>query len=147
MKVSVKIDREKQNYGDIESEMKKKMQQVITYGTNATRNTAIENISRGAKSGETYEKYNPRRTHIASSDGQPPASDTGFLVSNIKRFIDGDGLGGEVRSRAFYSKFLEFGTSKMLPRPFMFPALEKNRQKIITRIKKAVKTANARSSK
>ena len=89
----------------------------------------------------------PKRKHKSSAPGEPPASVTGFLVSNIKWFIDGDGLGGEVRSRAFYSKFLEFGTSKMLPRPFMFPALEKNRQKIITRIKKAVKTANARSSK
>ena len=108
---------------------------------------AKQSIQRGAKAGVVYKRYNPRRTHKASAPGQPPASDTGFLVSNIKRFIDGDGLGGEVRSRAFYSKFLEFGTSKMLPRPFMFPALEKNRQKIITRIKKAVKTANARSSK
>jgi HK97 gp10 family phage protein len=104
-------------------------------------------IQRGGKSGVVYQKYNPKRKHKSSAPGEPPASDTGFLVSNIKRFIDGDGLGGEVRSRAFYSKFLEFGTSKMLPRPFMFPALEKNRQKIITRIKKAVKTANARSSK
>ena len=104
-------------------------------------------IQRGGKSGVVYQKYNPKRKHKYSAPGEPPPSDTGFLVSNIKRFIDGDGLGGEVRSRAFYSKFLEFGTSKMLPRPFMFPALEKNRQKIITRIKKAVKTANARSSK
>ena len=35
-----------------------------------------------------------------------------------------------VESRAPYSKFLEFGTSKMLPRPFLFPATEKSRPKI-----------------
>ena len=35
-----------------------------------------------------------------------------------------------MESRADYSKFLEFGTAKMRARPFMFPALEKNRNKI-----------------
>ena len=47
-------------------------------------------------------------------------------------------MGGQIASRAFYSKFLEFGTVKMLPRPFMFPALEKHRAKIIQRINKAI---------
>ena len=36
----------------------------------------------------------------------------------------------EVRSEASYSKFLEYGTSKMLARPFMFPASEKSKPKI-----------------
>ena len=103
MKVSVKIDREKQNYGDIASEMKKKMQQVIIYGTNATRNTAIENISRGNKSGKVYEKYNPRRSHKASAVGEYPATDTGFLVNNITTKLQPNGLEGEVVSRADYS--------------------------------------------
>ena len=148
MSVKVKVKNiGKEKLKKYERTLESKLKQIMSASGDLIRNEAIQSIMSGSKGGRTYEKYNPRRTHIASSDGQPPASDTGFLVSNIKRFIDGDGLGGEVRSRAFYSKFLEFGTSKMLPRPFMFPALEKNRQKIITRIKKAVKTANARSSK
>ena len=36
-----------------------------------------------------------------------------------------------VESNALYSSFLEFGTSKMLPRPFLFPATERSRPKIV----------------
>ena len=42
-----------------------------------------------------------------------------------------DGKNTLVESRAEYSKFLEFGTSKMLPRPFLFPASEKSTKKIV----------------
>ena len=51
---------------------------------NMVRNTAVESILSGGGGGTTYEKYNPRRTHTASADGQPPSSDTGFLASNIE---------------------------------------------------------------
>ena len=104
-------------------------------------------IQRGGKSGIVYQRYSPKRTHRSSAPGEPPASDTGFLVNNIKRKMDMDKLGGEIRSRAAYSKYLEYGTSKMMPRPFMFPALEKHRGKIKTRINRAVAAANRRGSK
>ena len=69
-------------------EMQNKMTEYYEYPdekfAGSGSNTAIENISRGAKSGETYEKYNPRRTHKASAPGEAPASDTGNLVSQIR---------------------------------------------------------------
>ena len=136
MKVSVKIDREKKNYASISADIRKKMQQVIAYGINATRNTAVDNILRGAKSGETYVKYNPRRTHQASASGQFPASDTGFLANNIVTSIQANGLEGEVISQAEYSQYLEYGTSKMGARPCMQPSLEQNRPKIRARLRK-----------
>ncbi|MGY9060028.1 MAG: HK97-gp10 family putative phage morphogenesis protein [Candidatus Puniceispirillales bacterium] len=37
----------------------------------------------------------------------------------------------KVQSNADYSKYLEYGTSKMLARPFLFPASEKSTAKII----------------
>lgn len=138
MRVSVKIDREKKNLTGISADIRKKMQQVIAYGINATRNTAVDNILRGAKSGETYIKYNPRRTHQASASGQFPASDTGFLANNIITRIEGNGLEGEVISQAEYSQFLEYGTSKMGARPFMQPSLEQNRPKIRARLRKLI---------
>ena len=53
-----------------------------------------------------------------------------------------DGKNTLVESRAEYSKFLEFGTSKMLPRPFLFPATERSRPKIaqavFNRVKKEI---------
>jgi HK97 gp10 family phage protein len=93
-------------------------------------NTAKQSIQQSSSSGVTYEKYNPRRTHTASSAGNPPNTDTGFLVSNIHAVIDPDRLGGSVESRADYSGFLEFGTSKMKARPYLQPALEENKPKI-----------------
>lgn len=104
--------------------------QLVGRAGNLVRNTAVNSINQGAKSGVTYEKYNPRRTHKASAAGEPPATDTGFLVSNIFLNVDTDGLGASVESRADYSSFLEFGTSKMGARPFMQPALEENKPRI-----------------
>ena len=106
---------------------------------NLVRNTAVTSINQGAASGVTYEKYNPRRTHTASAAGQPPATDTGFLVNNIVLDIDNNGLGANVESRADYSAFLEFGTSKMAARPFMQPALEENKPKINRLAKQMIK--------
>ena len=104
--------------------------QLIGRAANLVRNTVVQSINQGAKSGVVYEKYNPRRTHRSSAAGEPPATDTGYLVSNIFTNIDADGLGASVESRADYSSFLEFGTSKMAARPFMQPALEENKPKI-----------------
>jgi HK97 gp10 family phage protein len=105
---------------------------LIGRAANLVRNTAVQSINQGSKSGVTYEKYNPRRTHKSSSAGQPPATDTGFLVQNIIIVMDiaDKGLSANVESRANYSTFLEFGTRNMGARPFMQPALEENRAKI-----------------
>ena len=104
--------------------------QIVGKAGNLVRNTAVESINQGAKSGVVYEKYNPRRSHRASAAGEPPATDTGFLVQNIRLVLDADNLGATVESGAKYSEALEFGTSTMAARPFLQPALEANRPKI-----------------
>ena len=89
-----------------------------------------------------HTKYNPNRVHQASSPNNPPATDTGFLSANITMNIrtghDGSVI-GQVISAAPYSAALEFGTKDMLalggPRPFMQPALEKNKKKIVKMFK------------
>tara|TARA_Y100001938_G_scaffold132268_1_gene190383 strand:+ start:303 stop:734 length:432 start_codon:yes stop_codon:yes gene_type:complete len=105
---------------------------LVGRAANLVRNTAVESINQGSKSGVVYEKYSPRRTHRSSAAGEPPATDTGFLVQNIIIVMDiaGKGLSANVESRADYSEALEFGTSKMAARPFMQPALEENKPKI-----------------
>ena len=120
----------KPRYKSVISQYTVDSKQLVGRAGNLVRNTAVQSIQQGAKSGVVYEKYNPRRTHRASAAGQPPATDTGFLVNNIALKIDSDGLGASVESRADYSAFLEFGTSKMAARPFMQPALESNKSKI-----------------
>jgi HK97 gp10 family phage protein len=104
------------------------------------QNTAKESILRGG-TGKLYQKYEPRRSHRASAPNQPPARDTGFLVSQITMNVDVKANGtviGQIISAAPYSKALEFGTTQMTERPFMQPALEKNRRKIERMFKKGV---------
>ena len=101
---------------------------LVGRAANLVRNTAVESINQGAKTGVVYTRGG--KTSQRSAAGEPPATDTGFLVNNIVLDIDVNGLGANVESRADYSAFLEFGTSKMAARPFMQPALEANRAKI-----------------
>lgn len=75
--------------------------------------------------------------HIPSNPGQPPNADTHFLDSNIETEIGGPGL-VTVTSKANYSAALEWGTSKMAARPFMRPAVERNRKKVVQMVGDAV---------
>ena len=135
------------NLNKISTAAKQLISHAVFKGVADVEKEAKMSIQRGGKSGIVYQRYSPKRTHRSSAPGEPPASDTGYLVNNIKRKMDMDKLGGEIRSRAAYSKYLEYGTSKMMPRPYMFPALEKHRGKIKTRINRAVAAANRRGSK
>ena len=92
------------------------------------RNTAVTSINEGGRSGAFYTRGG--KTGQRSAAGEPPKTDTGFLVQNIALEVDNNGLGVSVESRADYSQALEFGTSKMGARPFMQPALEENKPKI-----------------
>ena len=104
---------------------------LIRRSTTLVEGTAKESLLKGG-TGITYQKYNPRRQHTASAEGEPPASDTGFLVgsisSNVKK--QGTAVVGQIIASASYAPHLEFGTSTIRPRPFMQPALERNRPKI-----------------
>jgi HK97 gp10 family phage protein len=121
----------------VKEDLENNMQEILLGGGQLIRGEAIRSIQQGAKSGKTYKRYNPTRTHKASAPGEAPASDTGFLVSNIRVKDEKDLV--QVRSEASYSKFLEYGTSKMLARPFMFPAMEKSKPKIAEVILQKIK--------
>ena len=147
MKIDIQvknINEALKKFDTLKKDLETPFREVIAGGAQLIRGQAIRSIQTGPKSGRIYEKYNPRRTHRASAPGQAPASDTGNLVSQIRVREENKDL-IKVESNALYSSFLEFGTSKMLPRPFMFPALEKNRQKILKRINQAIKVAGQKS--
>ena len=117
-----------------------KVKEYVTRGTMMVQNTAKQSILAGG-TGKTYQKYEPRRTHTASAPNQPPASDTGFLVSQITMDVDVKPNGtvvGQIISAPPYSKHLEFGTVNMTERPFMQPALMKNKRKIQSMFKKGI---------
>ena len=131
IKIKVKgLKEAEQIFKKLERNLEQPFREVILGGAQLIRGEAIKSIQTGPKSGRVYQKYNPRRTHTASAPGQAPASDTGNLVSQIMvRQQTKDNV--LVESNALYSSFLEFGTSKMLARPFLFPATERSRPKII----------------
>ena len=122
----------------LEKDMEIPFQEIVKGGAQLIRTEAIKSIQTGAKSGVMYQKYNPRREHRASAPGQAPASDTGNLVSKIIVKQKTKNI-TNVESNADYSAFLEYGTSKMQPRPFMLPAFEKSKKPIINAVFKRVK--------
>ncbi len=125
--MGVKVDVKSLNprgYKNYTISLKKIIKDKLGIAGNLVKNTAITSIQSGAKSGRRYGK------HTASAPGQPPATDTGVLQTNIVLNMESTGLVANVESRAKYSIFLEFGTSKMKARPFMMPAFEENKPKI-----------------
>ena len=69
-----------------------------------------------------------------SSPGNPPAVVTGTLRAAITHQVveEGENVVGYVGlpSSVPYAEWLEFGTSKMAPRPFLNPALKINREAV-----------------
>lgn len=90
--------------------------------------------------GRVYRKRKPRRIHQASAPGEPPAPDTGLLRASLGHVVDVDGRGlhadigygldaesaAERESDTNVAKvaeYLEVGTRRMAPRPFLRPSL------------------------
>ena len=123
---------------------KSNVKKAVAKSTMVVREEAIYSILGGNKSGRTYVKYNPRRTHTASAAGQAPASDTGTLASGITTAVEVErnAVVGKIIAYASdggsdnYAKHLEFGTTNMAARPFMQPALNNKSDKIISIFRK-----------
>lgn len=102
----------------------------------AIREEAIRLILDTPKSGRIYRRGNV--FHQASAPGEPPASDTGSLVSRIEVKPVEEDVAAKVVANTKYAAFLEFGTVKMEPRPFMRPALANMRDRIMGIMKAAM---------
>ena len=122
----------------LQKDMEVPFQEIVKGGAQLIRGEAIKSIQTGAKSGIVYQMYNPRREHRASAPGEAPASDTGNLVSKIIVKQKSKNI-TNVESNADYSAYLEYGTSKMQPRPFMLPAFEKSKKPILDAVFNRVK--------
>ena len=112
---------------------------VLTSCAADVMNTALESI-KNKGTGRVYERYNPRRSHQASAPDMPPATDTGFLGQNISMNVKtrSDGaVVAQIVSAAPYIKALEYGTTEIHQRPFMRPALTKNRRNINRKFRNA----------
>lgn len=80
-----------------------------------------------------YYTHNKSIPHHPSIAGNPPAVDTGTLRRSITYKVDEKEMVGYVGSTILnppYGAYLEYGTSRMKPRPWLRPALEKSLPKI-----------------
>lgn len=92
-------------------------------------------IERTAKSIMRDSPVNPdvtygRKGHHPSYAGNPPAPDTGTLLQSVTHSIEvknnqAIGYVGSVIKNPDYPSYLEYGTSKMKPRPWLSTALMK----------------------
>jgi hypothetical protein len=96
-------------------------------------------IRGGSRSGKIVTRYNPKRRHQASAPGEVPANDLGLLASSINAEVDPRQFNLEISAAAAYAKDLELGNRNMLPRPFMVPALNRWRAKIIDTLHDAIR--------
>lgn len=87
--------------------------------------------------------HNSRIPHHPSLPNNPPAVDTGTLKDSITFSVEeGEGkiVGrvGSIWKQPPYGFYLEFGTSRMIQRPWLRPAMKRNWEVVKETIKEAV---------
>jgi HK97 gp10 family phage protein len=97
---------------------------VTEHAADVMANEMKKSILTGAKSGQQY--FSNGRRHQSSAPGQAPANNTGALVRSIK--VKKNGREATISIEKDYAIYLEFGTSKMRPRPFIIPAFLKTKK-------------------
>lgn len=105
---------------------------------NVIRNAELE-VLKGQRTGRVYRKPFRKATYTASAPGEPPARRTGNLRMHWNGQVksEGSSRGGvaivaELESQESYAAYLENGTSRMAPRPFV----EKIKQEATPEIQK-----------
>jgi HK97 gp10 family phage protein len=83
------------------------------------------------------------KNHVVSLPGEPPNADTRQLDTSIITEPIRDGV-VHVTANAPHSVPLEFGTSKMIERPYMRPAGKKKRPEVVALVRRAVKRATGK---
>lgn len=144
MRTSVRIDGVKKvsdALSRLDAQATKDVQDVINSTAQNIRNTAIRSIKNSPATGRVY------KNRTASSEGNPPRTDTGRLASSIAVKMPEKGRVLEVEIGAYvdYAAHLEYGTRNMGARPFMFPALEQNMKGFLSKMKQALQKGLARA--
>ena len=91
----------------------------------------------------SYYTNNRTTAHHPTLPGNPPAPDTGNLRNSIRYEMHDEGkeiygIVGTTQKDPNYGEYLEYGTTKIAPRPWLRPAMLKNESWIRSSIAKAV---------
>lgn len=90
------------------------------------------------KSGALVRRSSPSRLVRVSSPGEEPAHDLGELARSVEVTVDNAQTNLIISASARHAKWLELGTRRMLPRPFLMPALARWRSPIIDAIHRGI---------
>lgn len=105
--------------------------QGLATACNLVQRTAQESMTNTKiNTGVSYYTHNKRIPHHPSFPDNPPAVDTGTLRRSVTTQVDESTLTGKVGSNIEYAPELEFGSSRIAPRPWLRPALEQNEKNI-----------------
>jgi HK97 gp10 family phage protein len=102
---------------------KKHLSELMNKAAFAVHAEAVNSIKEHRSSGKTYKRGTV--IHTASEAGSPPNADTGKLMANITIEKDAKSVTVGSRKGAPHGFWLEFGTSRVDPRPWLQPAFDK----------------------
>jgi len=158
LKISVDVKDHKKiaiKLGKISSRLKKNIFGILVEGAMETRNEMIESMKSSPPIGRKYpSKANSAIIHTASAPGYPPRPDMENLIASIIPDVRENEMEVEVGSiinNPPYPVFLEepkgktdwsnlqaLSKQQLLPRPFAWPALEKQGKVIESKIMQAI---------
>lgn len=128
-KVEIKGDKQ---FNALLSRIKKRSPEHLDFILNKaaedTRTEAVRSINAHETKGTTYQRGTV--SHTASLPNNPPNTDTGNLVKNITKTQIEKGYETGSRKDAPYGLWLEFGTRKISPRPWLTPAYNRTIEKL-----------------
>jgi hypothetical protein len=96
---------------------------------------SVKSIQRGSKTGRTYKRGNI--THRASAPGEAPATDSEILVGSIDT-VKLTRLSYKTGTLLDYGRWLEYGTQKIAERPWLRPAVQRNKEEFFRRLRIAI---------
>lgn len=126
-------------------EVRREVHRELRRGALAIQGTAVESIIDQTPSGKFVRSRGRKGAlHEVSPPGAPPNADTGELhtsITTVDRENSPRRIEVEVGANAPYAAALEYGTSKMEPRPFMSPAFRLHVNRIEGNVRRAVQRA------
>ena len=126
----VGLDRMIKDMKRLSAETRGKVEEVFTAHVSALHADIVDNMTNTPTNPDVaYYKHNKRIPHHPSLPYNAPAVDTGALRRSISEKVESDAYSvsaeiGSTLSNPPYPVYLEYGTTRMAPRPWLAPAVK-----------------------